>query len=119
MHLSIQFAGQYPTNKEKRDNKLSLFSRFTRGSSNIALDLGSLASTATQVEQLCAADLALADNRDLLNEGAVDGEDTLDTNAVGNAANGEGLSNTTVLLCDDSALESLDTLKKIWKAWST
>ncbi len=110
MHLSIQFAGQYPTNKEKRDNKLSLFSRFTRGSSNIALDLGSLASTATQVEQLCAADLALADNRDLLNEGAVDGEDTLDTNAVGNAANGEGLSNTTVLLCDDSALESLDTL---------
>ena len=72
---------------------MSLFSRFTRGSSNIALDLGSLASTATQVEQLCAADLALADNRDLLNEGAVDGEDTLDADTVSNAANGKGLSN--------------------------
>ena len=81
-----------------------------RGSSNIALDLGSLARTTTQVEQLCAADLALADNGDLLNEGAVDGEDTLNADTVGNAANGKGLCNAAVLLSNDGALEDLDTL---------
>ena len=81
-----------------------------RGSSNIALDLGSLARTTTQVEQLCAADLALADNGNFLNKGAVDGEDTLNADTVGNAANGKGLCNAAVLLSNDGTLESLDTL---------
>ena len=49
-------------------------------------------------------------NSDLLDEGAVDGEDTLDADAVGNAANGKGLCDAAVLLSNDGTLESLDTL---------
>ena len=67
-------------------------------------------SESTQIEQLGAADLALTDNGDLLDEGAVDGEDTLNADTVGNAANGKGLSNAAVLLSDHSALEGLNAL---------
>ena len=38
------------------------------------------------------------------------GEDTLDADTVSNAANGEGLSNAAVLLCDHSALKGLNAL---------
>ncbi len=52
----------------------------------------------------------MRNNSDLLNEGAVDGEDTLDADTVSHAANGEGLCNAAVLLSDDSALEGLNAL---------
>jgi hypothetical protein len=100
----------WPGIKKKGTTSCPFSPGFTRGSSNIALDLSSLAGTTTQIEQLGAANLALADNGDLLNEGAVDGEDTLNADTVGNAANGKGLCNAAVLLSNDGALESLDTL---------
>ena len=40
----------------------------------------------------------------------MNGENSLDTAAVGKTANGKGLSDTTVLLGDYSALEGLQTL---------
>ena len=98
-----------PGIKKKGTTSCPFSPGFTRGSSNIALDLSSLAGTTTQIEQLGAADLALADNGDLLNEGAVDGEDTLNADTVGNAANGKGLCNAAVLLSNDGALESLES----------
>ena len=100
----------WPGIKKKGTTSCPFSPGFTRGSSNIALDLSSLAGTTTQIEQLGAADLALADNGDLLNEGAVDGEDTLNADTVGNAANGKGLCNAAVLLSNNGAFESLDTL---------
>ena len=52
----------------------------------------------------------MADGLDLLNGGSVDGEHLLHTDAVGHAADGEGLLQTAVLLGDDGALKDLDTL---------
>ena len=43
-------------------------------------------------------------------DGRVDGENLLHTDAIGDAANGDGLLNAAVLLGDDGALEDLDTL---------
>ena len=47
---------------------------------------------------------------DLLDGRRVDGEHLLHADAVGQAADGDGLLDTAVLLGDDSALEDLDTL---------
>src|SRR5699024_6454687 len=77
--------------------------------SDTCLDLGRLAGALTQVEELRTTDLAAADNFNLLNERAVDGEHTLHTNTIRGAANGESLGNAAMLLGDDGALKSLDT----------
>ena len=47
---------------------------------------------------------------DLLNGRGVNGEHLLHADAVGQAADGDGLLDTAVLLGDDSALEDLDAL---------
>ena len=67
-------------------------------------DLGSLTDAAAQVIQLGAANITAAHGLDLLDEGGVDGEHLLHADAVGEAANGEGLLQTAVLLRDDDAL---------------
>ena len=120
MHLFIRASARFifsvsapkaPYNRKRGQTSCPLFSRFETGNHQISLlTLAAFAGTTTQVEQLCAADLALTDNSDLLDEGAVDGEDTLDADAVGNAANGKGLCDAAVLLSNDGTLESLDTL---------
>ena len=73
-------------------------------------DLGSLTNAVTQVVQLGAADIAVAHGLDLLDGGRVDGEHLLHADTVGQAADGDGLLDTAVLLGDNSTLEDLDTL---------
>ena len=74
------------------------------------LDLGGLALQRTQVVQLGAAHLTMTDHGDAAQTGAVDGESTLHTDAVGNAADGEGLADAAVALGNDHTFESLQTL---------
>ena len=52
----------------------------------------------------------MTDDLDRIDRGSVDGEHLLNTNAVGNAADGEGLGDAAVLLSNDGTLEDLDTL---------
>lgn len=63
-----------------------------------------------QIIQLAAAYTTLANQFNAGYLRAVDGENSLDTAAVRKAANGKGLSDTTVLLGDYSALKGLQTL---------
>ena len=74
------------------------------------LNLGALTHAVTQIIQLGAAHLTLADDLDLVHSGSVDGEHLLHTNAVGHAANSDGLLDAAVLLGDHGALKDLDTL---------
>ena len=84
--------------------------RMTGTCADLLFDLGGLAGAAAQVEQLGPAHLAVTDDLHLLNEGRVDGEHALHADAVGSAADGEGLGDAAVLLGDHSALEGLDAL---------
>jgi len=72
------------------------------------LDLSSLADSLAQIVQLSAADLTGTYYLDLLHYGRMNGEYSLDTAAVCNAANGECLVDAAVLLGDNSTLEDLD-----------
>ena len=78
--------------------------------SKLFLDLSSLTHAVTQIVQLSPADLTSTDGLDLLDHRAVEGEDLLHADAVRDAADGEGLVDTAVLLGNDGALEHLDTL---------
>ena len=69
--------------------------------SDALLDLGALAHAVAQVIELRAANLTLADGLDLLNGGSVDGEHLFHTDAIGDAAHGDGLLDAAVLLGDD------------------
>lgn len=72
--------------------------------------LALLPTRSLEVIELRAADLTLADGLDLLNGGSVDGEHLFHTDAIGDAAHGDGLLDAAVLLGDDGAFEDLDTL---------
>ena len=74
------------------------------------LDLGRLAHAVAQVVQLGSADLALADGGDRDDGGRVHGEDLLAADAVGDAADGDGLVDAAMLLGNDGAFESLVAL---------
>ena len=73
-------------------------------------NLGCLADAVAQVVQLGAADIAVAHGLDLLDRGRVDRENLFHADAVGQAADGDGLFDAAVLLGDDGALEDLNTL---------
>ena len=90
---------------KKKEGKPSFFSVF---SLDLLLDLSCLAEALTQVVQLCTANLALADSFDHCNIGRVQGENLLAANAVGNAANGDGLGDAAMLTSNDGALEHLN-----------
>ena len=70
-------------------------------------DLGCLADAVAQVVQLGAADIAVAHGLDLLDRGRVDGEDLFHADAVGQAADGDGLFDAAVLLGDDGAVAGM------------
>ena len=69
----------------------------------------SVAHWVAKVLELRAAVLTLADGLDLLHGGSVDGEHLFHTDAIGDAAHGDGLLDAAVLLGDDGAFEDLDT----------
>ena len=95
--------------KEKRGRNLPLFG-FASGYLNLLCNLCSLTNAATQVVQLCTANLTIADNLELCNVRGVYREGLLNANAVRNAANGDGLVDAGVLHRNDDALEYLNTL---------
>ena len=90
------------TAKNKREADASLL---LRGKLQLLLQLGAAAHAAAQVVELRAADLTAADDLDVVDGGRMDGEDLLHADAVGQAADGDGLLDAAVLLGDDGALE--------------
>ena len=78
--------------------------------SKLFFDLGGLAEAVAEVVELRTADLAAANDVNLLDERAVDREHTLNANTVRGAADGEGLRDAAMLLGNNGALKSLDTL---------
>ena len=78
--------------------------------SDLLLDLSGLAHAVTQVVQLGTTNLALADGLDHGHIGRMQGEDLLAANAVGDAANSDGLADAAMLAGNDSAFKHLDTL---------
>src|SRR5450432_679693 len=78
---------------------------------NLALlDPRSLAGGGAQIVELRATDAATADDVHVAEHGAVDREDALDADAVGDLANGEGLADAAAALGDAHALERLQPL---------
>src|SRR5258708_3705015 len=75
----------------------------------LLLDAGLLATQVAQVVQLGATDVTTGDDLDRLDRRAVEREGPLDTDAVADLADREGLARTTALAADDHALEDLDT----------
>ncbi len=73
-------------------------------------DLCCLADAIAEVVELCSANLSFSDGLNRNNGGGVNGEDLLAAYVVGNAANGDGLVDAAVLLCNDGSLEGLGTL---------
>src|SRR4029453_4563257 len=73
------------------------------------LDLRSLTAQGAHVVQLGAADVTLGDDLDLFDDRRVNREGTLNADAEGNLADGEGLADTLALAAKDEALENLDT----------
>lgn len=70
-------------------------------------DTGSLAAEFTQVIKLCTANLAAADNVNVVNDRCVQRENAFDTNAKANFAYRNGLANAAVLAGDDNAFKNL------------
>ena len=97
----------YTKKYKKKEGKALFFSFFGL---DLFLDLGSLAETVTQVVQLRAANLALADGLDVGDPGRMQGEDLLTANTIADAANSDGLADAAMLAGNDSTLEHLDTL---------
>ena len=79
-------------------------------STNQSLDLCRFTDSAAEIIELCSADNASADDLDLVNCRAVNREDTLNTDTVCNSANGKGLADAAVLLCNNGTLKNLDTI---------
>src|SRR5690606_15545025 len=72
-------------------------------------DAGGLAAQVAQVVQLGATDAAAGGDLDLLDHRGVHGEGALDTDAVADLADREGLPGARALPPDHDALEDLDT----------
>ena len=70
----------------------------------------SLAHLVAQVVKLGATNTTVANDLELTDLGAVQRESTLDTNAEGDLADGEGLASTGTAHADNVALEDLDAL---------
>ena len=73
-------------------------------------DLCPLTNALTQVVQLCTTDLAAANCLNGDDGRRVYGEDLLAADTIGDAADGDGLVDATVLLGDDGAFKSLVAL---------
>src|SRR5664279_5255927 len=69
-----------------------------------------LAQLLAQEVELGAADLAVAQHFQLVDGGAIQGEDTLHAHAARHFADGEGGAHAAALDADDDALEELDAL---------
>src|SRR3982074_2880991 len=69
----------------------------------LLLDAGLLATQVAQVVQLGATDVTTGDDLDRLDRRAVEREGPLDTDAVADLADREGLARTTALAADDHA----------------
>ena len=78
--------------------------------SDLFFDLGSLADSVAQVEQLCASYLTVTDNFDTCNVGRVDRESLFDTATVGNTSYGECLGDAAAALSDNGSVKKLDSL---------
>ena len=78
--------------------------------SDLFFDLGSLADSVAQVEQLCASYLTVTDNFDTCNVGRVDRESLFDTATVGNTSYGECLGDAATALSDNGSVKKLDSL---------
>lgn len=76
---------------------------------NLALDLSSLTDAVTQIVELCTANTALTDNRDVLYVRGMQREYTLHAYAVGNTTNREGLAYTGTLAGNNCAFELLNS----------
>lgn len=74
------------------------------------LDAGGLTAKVTQVIQFCTANLTAADDVDVIDDGRVQREDTLDADAKADLADCHGLACSAVFACDANALKSLQTL---------
>ena len=70
----------------------------------------SLAGTLAEVEKLRATGLAVLEDGHAFNIGRVDRDDPLDTDAMRNLADGDGLGRTGTPVADDNAFERLKTL---------
>src|SRR5215213_8046515 len=74
----------------------------------LLLDLRGLAAQVAQVVQLGAADVAAADDLDLVQDRRMHREGALDADAETDLADGERLADALALAADDGALEDLD-----------
>ena len=98
----------------KRKRKLELFGvadgveteSFARAD---ALDAGSFAAEVAEIIELGTADIAEHDDFDLGDLGAVNGESTLNADAVRDFANGECFTNATAAATNHGTLVNLDT----------
>src|SRR5450759_263404 len=72
-------------------------------------DAGSLAGEVAQVVQLGATDASAADDDDRRDHRAVDGENALDADAIGDLPDCEGRAHSAAALGDADTLESLDS----------
>ena len=75
--------------------------------SDAFLDLGLLADPSSEVVEFRPSDLTATHRLHRYDRGRMDGEDLLAAYIVGNAAHCDRLVDTTVLLCDKDAFESL------------
>ena len=78
--------------------------------SPLLLDAGLLAGETAEIVEASPTNFADAVDGDLVDERRVHREDTLDTDAIGDLADGEALANTFALDLDNYALEDLNTL---------
>ena len=76
----------------------------------LLLNLGGLAGQITQIIELRTTDFAATEHRNLIKTRGMQREGTLHANAVGNTAEGEGLTDAAVALRDADALEGLQAL---------
>ena len=78
--------------------------------SSLLFDTGLLAGKTAEIVEASPTNLADAVDSDLVDERRVHREDTLNTDAVGDFADGEALAYTFAFDLDNNALEDLNTL---------
>lgn len=88
----------------------ALFGSLCLVASIFFLDTCSLAAQVTQVIELCAADLAAADNIDVIDDRCVQRENALDTDAEADLSYCDRFTRTAVLAGDDNAFKNLKAL---------
>ncbi len=96
--------------KRTRLSTSSFFASKEVGLAPLLLDACFLASEATEIVEASAANLADAINNYLLDERRVHREDTLNTDAARDLADGESLTCALTLDLDDDTLVDLNTL---------